>query len=186
MEIFSYIPVMISIRSKEFMPPLTSMHIIEEATCELVHKRVAKQLGADQYPCALVFDNELILTRNLADTNNNEIKSFITSGTPWDVLILSNCDLEASPVPGFTLVEKLSDTTTYFNEYVYLISHTMMQKIIDNNLSSINTFKYTNPFLTSVQGKHVGGTKYVVGKISAIRHAKQNSIGYVWNPYIGV
>jgi hypothetical protein len=183
MEIFSYIPVMISIRSKEFMPPLTSMNLVEEATCPLIHKRVAKKLGADKYPCALVFDNELILTRNLADTNNNEIKLFVTSGTPWDILILGKCDLEATVVPGFTLVEKLSDTTTFFNEYVYLISHTMMQKIIDNNLSVINTFKYTDHFLTSVKGNIIGGTHYVVGKISAITHAKQNNIGYIWTPY---
>ena len=181
MDIFSYIPVIIGVRAKDFSPVFTTTKV--EDDLENVHKRLLMKLHQQGYPCALVFQNELYLMRNLLDINNNEIKTFVTSNPNWDVLIMSPFSAESLEVPGFEYIRKVDNNSDFFFGEIYIASEKFMKKIKDNELWNINTYMYTQPFMQDLDSSHASN-EYTIGRIIDIDHIKAGEIKYRWSDYL--
>lgn len=180
MDIFKYIPIIVGVRAKDFSPVLSTKKII--GTLENVHKRLLIKLHKQGYSCALVFQNELYLLRNLQDINNNEIKTFISSVPNWDILIMSPLNSNSYEVPGFQFIRKLDNNTDFFSEEIYIVSERFMKKVEDEALWNINTYIYTKPFLQDLDS-HVKSNEYTIGRITDINHMSQGELKYKWVDY---
>lgn len=182
MDIFTYIPIIIGIRNDDFSPLITPK-TIRENNKHTLHKRLLISLhNFHSYPCALIFENELYLTRNLADINNNEIKQFITTNTDWDVLVLSEINEPHTDVDGYDIVKKITNNTTLFDSHVYLVSARFMQKVKNNTLSDIQTYMYSLPFLSNVTS-NCTSNKYTIGRITDISILRRQELKYRWSEF---
>ena len=180
MDIFSYLPVIVGVRAKDFTPVLATPTVSNDL--ESIHKQLLIKLHSQGYPCALVFQNELYLMRNLLDINNNEIKTFLTSTPDWDILIVSPFTAQSFLVPGFEYIEKVDNTSDFFYSEIYIASEKFMEKIKTNNITNIQTYVYTRPFLQDVDSKSSSHT-YTVGRITDIIYLRAQEIKYKWNEY---
>ena len=180
MDIFSYIPVIVGVRAKDFTPVLTRATVTGDL--ESVHKRLLTKLHSQGYPCAMVFQNELYLMRSLQDLNNNEIKTFLMTNPAWDVLILSPFVAQANAVPGMQFIQKVDNSSDFFCGEIYIASERFMEKVTTNNMGDIQTYVYTKPFLQDMDSTS-SSQDYTIGHISNIIHLRPQDIKYTWNEY---
>ncbi len=180
MDIFSYIPVIYSVRIQKFTPFKARNPISN--TRENVHKTLASYMFDNNVPCAMIYDNELTVLRNIGDVNNNEIKSFITTNNIWDVLILSKCSEPSALVENFNLIEKLDNETNFKFNYVYLISNRFMQKIKNNDLTNIKIYKYNQPFLEYANMTDSTNV-FTIGKVEQIKNISSEKLSYTWKEW---
>ncbi len=183
MDIFKYIPIIVGVRAKDFITVISTKKVVD--TLENVHKRLLVKLRKQGYSCALVFQNELYLLRNLQDLNNNEIKTFISTVPNWDVLIMSSLTSSFIDVPGFEFIKKLENNTDFFSNEIYIVSERFMQKIEDEALWNINTYIYTKPFLQDLDSRysHSNVNEYTIGRITNINHMSAGELKYQWVDY---
>ena len=181
MEIFSYLPVLVGIRNSDFTP-IVAKGTVNSHNKEDIHKRLLIKLSNMGYPAAMVFENELFLLRDLGNITNNEIKTLLTTNNTWDIIILSPFTINSSPINGYNILRKIDDTSTFFYSNIYIASSRFMQKIKNNNLSIIESYIYTNPFLDnlSTNPKHKQDL-YTVGIVSNIDTLKEGEVKYSWN-----
>lgn len=180
-EIFQYINAMYCIRDSEFNP-IHDSTIIETTDLTPVHKKIFSKAYDDGNLNALVFQNELMLTRELGDVNNNEIKEFLMTNTTWDILVLNaRTDLPLVDVPGFTHVHKVT-RDDFIIDKVYIASRRFMQKVKNNVTSGIETYYYDSTFLSALDSKD-GDYKVKVGKIIDVNILENDEIKYKWTPF---
>lgn len=180
-DIFKYIPLVLGVRNNNFSP-FVSQNTISSSDVQEVHKSTLATCSTKSLPCVLIFENELYLTRNLADINNNEIRDFIlANNVPWDLIIVSTvpdtCTL--SDIEGHALLKKMDDTSVFLYDKVYIASASFMQKCKNNDLSNIQTFVYTQPFLASVKSE-IHNNKFIVGQVKNIMVLKSSEVKYTW------
>jgi hypothetical protein len=180
-EIFQYINAIYSVRDAEYNPVHDS-RIITTDNLTSVHTRLIKTAYDAGNTNALIFDNELYFTRDLADVNNNEIKQFLMTNPTWDVLIFNPRDnLPLETYGSFVHVHKVTSDT--FNiDRVYLISRRFMQKVKDNITTGIETYYYDNTFVDSMPSKD-SLYKVIVGKLTNISVLQNGEIKYNWTSY---
>lgn len=179
--IFTYVPIMTGIINDLFSHFKTK-NTITDTNIKNIHKRLLSKLYDNNVPCALIFENELSLTRNIADVNNNEIKNFVSTNTDWDILYVSTVNESSIPIDGFTLIQKLNNTATYDNNAVYLASARFMAKCKNNDLTVLNVYKYTKPFITNLIIP-VSSNKYTIGKVNHIFKLQESTLKYSWAEY---
>jgi hypothetical protein len=183
MDILNYIPVIISLRSQKFTPFKANNPVVNNDKKE-VHKAVLRRLNQEDYPVAMIYENELTLSRSLEDVSNNEIKAFVTQNQDWDILILSACNLPSSLVDGYSRIEKVSTSQgfEYDFENIYIVSKRFMQKVQNNDLSNIELYLYNSPFLTYPKmGPEV--STFVMGKTENINEVSMRKISYTWKEW---
>jgi len=161
----------------------TDANTVTAPNSDAVHKRLlAYLLSRPLVYNVLLFDNEISITRNLGDVTDNEIKLFLNSFVGWDILILSKytgTDLEL--VPNYNIIKKSSIVTYDSHKYVYIASQQFMQKIVSNNMDSIQTYVYTYPFLESVKQTSSSITdKYVVAEVIGLVTVSAPNVSYEW------
>ena len=182
MSLFSYISLIVGIRDDE-VSHIVTPNTIYESNPQNVHKKLLAKLADDGVNSILVFENELLLTRPMGDINNNEIETFMAANNTWDLILLSPFNLaKSTKEPGYTLMSKVLDTTTFYSSYIYLASHRFMTKLKNNDLSSIQTYKYDSPFLNHIQNKF-NHNKFTIGKISNIVSLTVRDLKYKWNDF---
>lgn len=181
MEIFSYLPVLVGIRNSDFTPIVAKGTVISNNK-EDIHKRLLIKLSNMGYPAAMIFENELFLLRDLGNITNNEIKTLLTTNNTWDMIILSPFIISSSsPVNGFNILRKIDDTSTFFHSNIYIASSRLMQKIKNNNMSTIESYVYTDPFLDNLSTNPTHKqNSYTVGIISNIETLKEGDVKYSW------
>ena len=179
-EVFQYINAMYCIRDDDFNP-IHDTHIIEtNDVTNQVNKVLLAKAFDDGNTNALVFQNELFFTRDIADTNNNELKYFLGTNATWDVLIFNpRSDLPLEAVPGFSRIHRVT-RTDFIIDKVYLVSRRFMQKVKDNNYTDIQTYYYSNNFVDSLESKN---NKFIVGKLTNIQILRNGELKYHWTPY---
>jgi hypothetical protein len=182
MELFEYIPVIIGIRNDDFSPLITPRTITENNKRNL-HVRVLSKLRNDGYPCGLVFQNELYVTRSLRDLTNNEIHRLITTNTTWDMIILSDCpNTSLQAVPGYEILKKSADTSTFKYTSIYLASARLMEKAHLGNLTDLQVYVYSDPFLANIETS-CKSNKYTVGRVTNIKLLGIQDVKYAWHDY---
>lgn len=180
--LFPYISLIVGIRDDEVS------HIVTPQTVHVnnpqeVHKKLLAKLADEGTNTVLVFENELYLMRSLGDINNNEISTFIAANNTWDLLILSPfSNYRTVKEPGYTLISKLLDTTTFNSDSIYIASHRFMTKVKNNDISYIQTYKYDSPFLNHIQNKFTHN-KFTVGKISEVNTLSTRDFKYKWTDF---
>lgn len=179
--IFTYVPIMTGIINDLFSH-FKTQNTITDNNIKNIHTRLLSKLYDNNIPCALIFENELSLTRNIADVNNNEIKSFVETNTDWDILYVSNVNKLSTKISGFTFIEKINDNTTYDNNAVYLASSRFMAKAKNNDMAVLNVYKYNKPFITNLIIP-VTSNKYTIGKINHIFKLQESTLKYSWTEY---
>jgi hypothetical protein len=185
MEIFNYIPIIIGIKNSDFTMILAKGTIKNINEID-IHKRLLSKLYDDHYDVAMIFSNEIFLLRAMGNINNNEIKNFITTNTTWDLLVLNPFDSALNPissVDGYNIIKKIDNTSTFFYNQIYIASYRFMQKIKNNNISIIESYVYTDPFLQYMQSTKTINL-YTVGIITNITTLKTDNIIYSWNEII--
>ena len=178
MDIFSYLQIMICIRDKQCAAIVTPK-LIQNDNKQQVHKDVLKKVFEKGNKTAFVFENELYLLRSLDDLSNNEIKTFVSTNTDWDILILSEIDKPTIKLDNFNYIKKLQDDKTFNESYVYIASARFAQKMNDPN-ATIQTYVYDKPFLKNLSVEH-SSNKYVVGEITNIKTLSEIEIKYTWS-----
>lgn len=182
MSLFSYISLIVGIRDDE-VSHIVTPNTIYENNPQNVHKKLLAKLADDGINNVLVFENELLLTRQLGDINNNEIETFMAANNTWDLLLLSPfTSVNSVKESGYTLISKVSDTTTFYSSNIYIASHRFMTKLKNNDLSSIQTYKYDSPFLNHIQNRF-NHNKFTIGKISIITSLTVRDLKYKWNDF---
>lgn len=181
MDIFNYIPFIVSFRNSA-STPLNTPKTVYEPNFVNLHKRVLTNFINNGITCALIFINEIYTTRPLADINNNEIKTFLTTNTTWDYLILSPCEEASTVINDYSLVKKINNVTLFPNNYIYIASGRFMQKTKTNQLSNINGYVYTSPFVDhfNIPSKN---NKYSIGRITNIELLGSPDVQYEWAEY---
>jgi hypothetical protein len=178
--IFGYISSIYSVRDKKSVPFYSPAGAVFD-TLDNVHKSVLKHSYDKGDASAMIFENEMSLTRNLEDVNNNEIKTFLITNTDWDILILGQNNLpNVELVEGFTRIYKLNDSS-YNTRYIYIASRRFMQKIKNGDISSISTYVYKPTFITNF-AIDVNANVYQVGLITDIMYANVLDVKYKWSP----
>ena len=180
MDIFGYIPIIMGVRAKDFSPVISTKKIAGDL--ESIHKKLLVKLKKQGYPCALVFQNELYLMRDLLDINNNEIKTFLTTVPNWDVLIMSPFDANTFEVPGFQYIRKVDNDNEFFCGEIYIASEKFMKKVEDDAVWNINTYIYTTPFMQDLDSISTAN-EYTLGRIVDIDHIRAGEIKYKWVDY---
>ena len=180
-EIFQYINAIYCVRDAEYIPVHDS-RIIETSDLVDVHKSLISKAYDEGNTNALIFNNELYFTRDLADLNNNEIKEFLMTNNTWDVLILnSHKNLTLETLESYTYLHKVMSND--FNiDKVYLISRQFMQKVKNNDITNVSTYYYTNTFVDSMPSKD-SNFSVIVGKLTDVSILKNGEIKYHWTPY---
>ncbi len=180
--LFPYLSLIVGIRDDE-VSHIVTPNTIHEINPQEVHKKLLAKLANDGISTVLVFENELYLTRDLGDVNNNEIATFIATNNTWDLLILSPfSSYRTLKESGYTLISKLLDTTTFNSNSIYIASNRFMNKVKNNDLSFIQTYKYDSPFLNHIQNKFTHN-KFTIGKISDINTLSVRDFKYKWNDF---
>ena len=177
--------MLVGVRSDDFTPLLTRK-TIEESESVNVHKRLLSKVGELGVPCVLVFENEIYLTRSLADVNNNEIKHLVMTNTDWDILILNklstNLQVTLSDVAGYNLIKKIDQPCQFDKvcDRVYIASARVMEKIkLGESVDYLSVYVYTNPFINNLISKSASN-KYSVGVVTNISVLRPVEIKYTW------
>jgi hypothetical protein len=146
-----------------------------------VHKMLMTYLyNKGTYINALVHEDEIALLRDLGNITDNEIKTFLSTFTNWDILILSVYNVkDLVSVPGYTIVKKSSSATTFNDTYVYIASRQFMQKAASNDFTNLQTYVYTNPFLDSFS-KNTHSNKYIVSQVVGLDNLDSVEAHYKW------
>lgn len=184
MEILNYLPVIIGIKNSDFTP-LLNKNLIKNINPIDNHTKLLSKLYDANYPVSMIFSNEILLLRNLGNIADNEIKHFIESNSTWDLLILSPFDISipVSSIPDYTILKKIDDTSTFFYNKIYIASRRFMQKIKNNDISNIESYVYTDPFLDNMETTPIVISKknlYTIGIITNIKIIKVDNIIYSW------
>lgn len=180
-EVFQYINAMYCIRDSEFNP-IHDPTIIDTIDLTPVHRQILSKGYDDGNLNALVFQNELVFTRELADVNNNEIKQFLMTNTTWDILVLNpRTDLPLETIAGFTHVHKVT-RDEFIIDKVYLASRRFMNKVKNGVTTGIETYYYDNTFVNALDSKD-GNYRVKVGKIINVSILANNEIKYKWVPF---
>lgn len=184
MDIFNYIPFVVAIRNEDFTPILTLKTVTDTDKIN-IHKRLLCTLAVLGAPCALVFENEIYLTRSLVDLMHNEIKTFVTTNMSWDIIILSEYHgFSTENVSGYNFIEKIKDTTTFPHEQIYIASSRFMQKVQSNQLmTDIQVYTYNSPFVANLKTQ-CKSNKYSIGRITNITTLGDTEIKYKWNEIV--
>lgn len=181
-EVFQYINAMYCIRDDKFNP-IHDPTLIQTNDLTPVHRQILSKGYDDGNLNALVFQNELVFTRELADVNNNEIKMFLMTNTTWDILVLNpRTDLPLQEVPGFSHVHKVT-RDDFIIDKVYLASRRFMQKVKNNVNTGIETYYYDNTFVNALDSEDTN-YRVKVGKITNVQVLKNDEIKYNWMPFL--
>lgn len=181
--IFSYIPSIYSIRDQHFAPFLFGTH--DNQDLKELHISIMKKCYENGDPVTMVYENEIQLTRNLADINNNEIQRLCMTNTDWDVLILGLNNIpETTLLDGYSNIARIPDTKTWYTDYIYIASQRFMKKVVNGDMSIIHTYVYLNTFCTNSktpidQHEHCYKT---VGRVSNMTQASPAFTSYIWKP----
>lgn len=178
--IFTYVPIILGIIN-DVHSHFKTRNTITDNNIKNIHTRLLSKLYDNNIPCALIYENELSLTRNIADVNNNEIKNFVSTNVDWDILYIGNISEPSTAIDGYSFIEKLS-TTQYDNHVVYLASSRLMEKAKNNNLTTLNVYKYNSPFITNLI-LPVQSNRYTIGRVNHIFKLQANTIKYSWVEY---
>lgn len=178
MDLFSYLPIIIAIRNDDFSHIHTPNTIVSNDKHD-IHLRVLKKLADLPYPVAAVFENEIYITRHLANLSNNDMKNFLLTNPTWDILVVeAYTEAPSTPVEGYTLIEKVNDNI-FRSDKVYIVSSRMMQKAKNNNLTDLQIYKYTSPFIENVES-HPKTNKYTVSRVVGITLLDTAEVKYKW------
>jgi len=182
-EVFQYINAMFCVRD-EFFNPIHDSTVITTNNLTQVHRDILSKAYDDGKTNALVFNNELFFTRDLADVNNNEIKKFLMTNATWDILVLNpRTDLPTEQYGDFVHVHKVT-RDEFIIDKVYLVSRRFMQKVKNNVTTGIETYYYDNTFVDSITSPDKDNTyKVVVGHITNVSVLTNGEIKYTWSHY---
>jgi hypothetical protein len=148
-----------------------------------VHQRLLSKLNDMAIFPALIFENEIYMTQFISDSIRTELFAFITTNNSWDMIVVSPFfNVSLTPISGN--ISKLNDSSTFHCSSVYFASARFMNKNKINDISNIQTYVYTNPFLQNMphyinKPKYSG--KYSVGKISNVVVFSLVDIKYRWD-----
>lgn len=178
MDLFSYLPIVVAIRTDDFSHLHTTKTITETDPLN-IHIKLLSKLHDDNFSAAAIFENEIYVTRQLHDISNNDMKTFLLTNTDWDMLIVSDYpETTSTPIEGLTLVAKAQDTT-FRHDKVYLASSRMMLKAKNNDLTNLQIYKYTSPFIEHVN--YVGkSNNYTVCRVTGINLLDTSDVKYKW------
>jgi hypothetical protein len=180
-EVFQYINAMYCVRDDKFNP-IHDNKLIPTNDLTQVHRNILKKGYDDGNTNALIFNNELFFTRELADVNNNEIKQFLMTNATWDVLILNpRDDLPLLDYGTFQHVHRVN-RDDFIIDKVYLVSRRFMLKVKNNIMTGIETYYYDNTFVDSIPSDD-NNFNVVVGKITNVAVLKNGEIKYSWTHY---
>lgn len=179
MDMFQYLKGIYNVRNSGYSLIKDKRGVTASSPID-AHKMLLAYLYAHNKENCLVYENELQVIRNLGDVNNNEIKNFLSTVSGWDTLILSPYDgTDLEDVPGFTVLKKKSGSSTFTNTEVYIASSQFMEKVKNNNLSDLQIYVYTNPFLDSIT--HSARTdKYDICEVVGIQKLNSEETRYQW------
>jgi len=181
MSVLSLIPYVFSIRDASYSHIDAGNSILSSNVAD-VHKQLLSSLADKSIPLALVFQNELVFSRNLEDINNNEIKTFLETNADWDLLILGTYSQnDTHLVDGFTRIFKIDNTTQFQNELVYIASARFMNKI-KNNETSFVKYLYTPSFIQNINIP-MTTQHYVISKVENVLNLTGGNLKYIWKTY---
>jgi hypothetical protein len=181
--ILSYLDAIFSIRDLESIRISSQDAILNEPLND-VHRDLLKYCYLKNYNNAFIFNNEISLIRDLEDTANNEIVSFIQTNIDWDLIIIGINELtDITLIDGYTRIYKLNDTTTFHNEFGYIASKQFMEKVINNQLTDLNTYVYKPTFLNNTPSQSTS-EQYIVTQADNLSVVEEDHIKYVWNEII--
>lgn len=187
MDILKYIPIIVGIRNHDFTTLITPQTITDNDLCN-IHKRVIKKFHDINMPCGLIFENEIYLTRNLANINNNEIKTFVQTNSDWDILVISDLKTATTlnAVDGYSRIKQITEKNNFSNYYnhIYIVSARFMTKVVnDESTDNINLYVYTAPFLDNLKTKSKVN-KYTIGEVTDISILNAIQVKYTWRELI--
>jgi hypothetical protein len=178
---FNYLSGIFGIRSDGNVPFISNNLKIEKPIHN-IHIDVLKYCYDYGYTTALVYENEISLTRDLEDIENNEIRTFMMSNNDWDILIIGLNDIPfTSLVNGYTRVFKVNDNSTFYSEYAYIASRRFMQKAKTGNMNALNTYLYAPTFFKNI-GNEAKSNIHIVGAATNVIIADKIKAKYTWHP----
>ena len=103
--IFTYIPSIYCIRNTHFTPFILTSGL---SHIPKIHKSILTKCYNDGVLATMIYHNEIIITRDLANINDNEIQQFVLTNPKWDILILGVNSIEnVVPLSGYKNITQL-------------------------------------------------------------------------------
>jgi hypothetical protein len=170
------------IQNNKLSPVISKESVIVNSILN-IHKKLLSYCHDQEHPNALIFENQLSLSKIASTIDFDEAQRFMDNNKDWDILILGECSLIKDVVPGYQNIYHSSSRTKFLSNSPYIVSKRFMAKTKHNNRSSINTYIYKpymfNTFMEIDDQKTITG--YTVGKIEDMR-IENNVINYSWTP----
>ena len=178
MQMFVYLNGIYAIRNSGFSPVIDNRAIVASSSLA-VHEQLLRFLHDTSAKNAMIYENEIVLLRDLGNITDNEIKKFLTSTIEWDILVISPYHVDdLNDVSEYSIVKKAS-STVFDPAYVYIASEQFMQKVKNYDIANTNIYVYTNPFLDSITHANISN-KYIVGKVVGITELASDEAHYEW------
>jgi hypothetical protein len=187
MNFITRIPIICAIKNN-IAAAIDNVHyeINTKNTLTIHNMLLSKLSDGNKFP-ALIFENDIYMTQIITDSIRTEIFGFITTNPTWDIIILSPIFLNLSLTHVSGNISKLNDNKIFYYSSVYFASSRFMYKNKTNNVTDIQTYVYTNPFLENMDnyinnsGKNNG---YTVGIVSDIKVFSLDNIKYNFDPIL--
>lgn len=196
MDLFQYIDSIMCIKylvqehftNSSFTTSLMNMSL------EQVHAQIARYAHTNpRLNVVLVFDNDVQLMKNLtgSDINllvNNECKSFMTTNTDWDLIVIDDLpDASAynpTLVDGYNYVFKLDNSIRFPNVYQfpYIMSRRFINKVVANDMTSLNVYYYQPAILRRFKPFSLPNPIYTIGVITRLYMLTSSTLKYKWIP----
>jgi hypothetical protein len=178
--IFNYLSSIHSIRNINNTPLAPSQFIISKPLPD-IHFDLFKYTYDQGDNTTLIYENEVTLIRNLEDISNNEIRTLILTNNDWDIIIVGDNNIDNKTLQdGYKYIYKVNDNV-FHSQFAYIASRRFMQKVKNNDISTINTYLYTPTFLTTVSVPSTS-TQHIIGTVLLINHADTLHFNYHWSP----
>jgi hypothetical protein len=185
MDIFTYLPNIFCVRNDSLSPVKSVDSALHAPDIAELHKQMLARFHDDGGLTgpAMVYESELILTRELADLNDNEIRNFILDNADWDMIVLSDPAVgdAVSEMPGYNLMKKFADTSKFRDDTVYIASPRLFEKMKNGDTGIIDAYVYANSFAKA--HRVTTSDMYTVSKVTSIKSVAKREVKYTWENY---
>jgi hypothetical protein len=180
MSMFQYLGGIFSIRNTGSTFIIDNRAVFATNPQEMHQKLLSFLYDENIYNNALIYEDEMILLRDLGNIGDNEIKQFLGTNTTWDVLILSPYSKDGlEDVEGYTTLKK-TNSNILGDGYIYIASKRFMEKNKTNNLINIETYVYTKSFIDIFRKSTYKTNKYIVSKATSLDTLFSAESKYHW------
>jgi hypothetical protein len=181
-DIFNSVKSMYCIRD-QFFNPIRDRNDIKADDHFEIHVKLLTKVADNNDESALVFENEIFFTRNMANVNNDELKEFIKTNKTWDMILLHWRDDQVykEKCPNYEHMYK-ARARNFTIGHVYIVSSRLLEKIKTLDLDNVESYYYTNEFVKSMSYKDTEPPyHFTIGKINDVSLLTTGEIKYSWN-----